>query len=128
MLEILFSRSPVELLIRGRGDDLSALVDLLRSAGGTLDAADSLDPWPYDGCLAAVTVTVTDMQPVTCVVDEPARSLRIQGETSKLSIFADNLDDIVQESAPGTHHHFEYFPGHFYLGTASTPVVIETKR
>jgi len=124
VLTALASDAPAELMIAGPRGDLAGLADLLRSGHGEARTAADLDPAPYGACLEGITVG-TAGGAVRFFVDWPRKALSVQGDLASLGVLADNVDDIARESPAGTHHHFEFFPGHFYMGEGSAPLVVE---
>jgi hypothetical protein len=52
--------------------------------------------------------------------------IALSGAAEHCALLAENVASFASEahSAEGTHMHIEYFPGHYYLGAESLPLVV----
>lgn len=112
-----------EIAIAGTADDLVHFAQALATPGRIRISGTALPHYPIP--IEAVVVLVTDRDVVEIHASEDARELKITGNTEGLKLFAAAVRSLGLEGDPGDHLHFEYFPGHYFLGAGTTSTVIE---
>jgi hypothetical protein len=120
---VLHSRRMDELELGGTSFEYGELARLVLAGKGCLPLAAVADPSPYDNALVEITVVRRPAQAATITFVRETRTLEISGDEASLTVLAENLSEFGAESTPDEHLHIEYFPGHFYLGSTSHPLV-----
>jgi hypothetical protein len=123
-MHVLRSAAHDELKLRGTCSEYGDLAGLVVAGRGSLSLAPVADPRPYDGALDEITVERRPTQGVTIKLSSDACTLEISGDEAHLTVLAENLSEFGEDCTPGDHMHIDYFPGHFYLGSTSHPLVI----
>ena len=111
-----------EVKVLGTRDDLHHLASLVKAGRGEVPCCEDNTPGPYNKTLSTVTIFNTPGRNVVLSVTDRG-TLLIDGDMTKLSVFAKNISGFAEAAGAQEHMHVEYFPGHFYLGPESAPVV-----
>lgn len=124
-MRIRYSPRTGEVAIVCTRQDLAQLAALLQAGHGRIICSAASPSGPYAVLLESLTVDSKLGQSVIFRVTDGS-ILAIDGDMAKLGILAENVAEFAEaEAVEGTHWHVEYFPGHFYLGPDSAPVVFE---
>ncbi|HKS44795.1 MAG TPA: hypothetical protein VJT49_06695 [Amycolatopsis sp.] len=119
---VALSKEPLETALSGHPDEYLELARMLEAGTGTVGLDTGADPAPYGSVLAAIVVRERDSAAVTISVDDDR--LIVEGPVHLLSVLAGNVRGSATSGDPEGHAHIEYFPGHYYLGENSVPLVI----
>jgi hypothetical protein len=120
---VLHGRSMDEPELGGTSSEYVELARLVLAGHGRLPLTAVADPSPYDNALVEIAVKRRPAQAATITLARETHALEISGDEASLAVLAENLGEFGAESTPDEHMHIEYFPGHFYLGPNSHPLV-----
>ena len=124
-MKILFHPTPPEVDVEASAAEYRELSEMLRSGYGSQRADQvSIDAFGRI-TLSKVNVSAVPTGRVRITIDPSAAALTITGDLASLAMLAANLDAVATDEQGG-HLHLDYFPGHSYLDSGSTPTIVNS--
>ncbi|WP_033826321.1 hypothetical protein [Kitasatospora sp. MBT63] len=126
-MELHYSDTTGEAMLRGTRDELVAVAEVIRSGAGSVRLDPVPDAAPYDRGLAILEVATVPEAQVTLFVTGAEDRYRITGEPRLLEVLASSIEEYGLEADPADtldHLHVDYFPGHYYLSERSESMVV----
>lgn len=115
--------------IKGIPDSIRELAHCIASGNIEINLSLLKNPQlaPYDAFISAIHVK---SRKGNIIINRTGSVLNIQGSRGKLLLLSDNLKWLanqVHTTGNGDHLHIEYHPEHFYLDSASEPLIVYTE-